>query len=567
MLNTNIFRYLIVIFSLFLTVKGYCQIEDRIEEKQYSINYSIDSYDDKKKHLISHLNIHLKQKIKIFVKNHANEGPQSRVALENKRNINSVEIKWPTPKKSTNDAFYYTEDLNIPILINLIDPNSNTEFDLNILIAVCDKFCSQKSYMLHFNIPASLNSGVSSNVHLFEMLVIAFVGGIVLNFMPCVLPVLSIKLLSIINARQQTRQKIRHHFLATIFGIITLFLIFASIAHLLKAGGEYVGLGLNFQQPQFVTFLVLSLIFFACNLDEKITISLPTSLSAILSKYSNESKIVGSFLSGAFATLIATSCTAPFVGSALSFSLLYGKIEIYSIFFCLALGMSLPYIILAVNPGLIKHMPKQGKWILLLKKFLAILVYLTVLWLIFIISNLLDTKAAVILFMLSLLLKFFLENKQGLLKYGLIKIIVCVLIITGGFFLPKLTYKDDTLRQEEVLSVWKKFTLKKLNEYIAAGKIVLVDVSADWCVTCKYNKFVVLDNEYMLSYYKKHNIIVMRADYTSMNKEVSDYLESYNRRGIPFDVIYSKKYPRGIILPTILKTSDVIGGFDKARTK
>ena len=189
------------------------------------------------------------------------------------------------------------------------------------------------------------------------------------------------------------------------------------------------------------------------------------------------------------------------------------------------------------------------------------------LWLIFIISNLLDTKAAVILFMLSLLLKFFLENKQGLLKYGLIKIIVCVLIITGGFFLPKLTYKDDTLRQEEVLSVWKKFTLKKLNEYIAAGKIVLVDVSADWCVTCKYNKFVVLDNKYMLSYYKKHNIIVMRADYTSMNKEVSDYLESYNRRGRPFEVIYSKKYPRGIILPTILKTSDVIGGFDKARTK
>lgn len=558
-------RYLVAIILLFSSVKGYCEIQNKIDETQYSINYSIDNYDNEKKHLLSYLNIHLKQKSRIFVKNKANDEPQTRVTLENKRNISAVEIKWPTPEKSSNDAFYYTGDINIPISIGLIDPSSNTEFDLNILIAVCDKFCSQKSYILNFNIPAALSSNI--NYTLLKMLVLAFIGGVILNLMPCVLPVLSIKLLSVINARHQTRQKIRLHFLATIFGIVILFLIFASIAYLLKASGEYVGLGLNFQQPQFVIFLILSLIFFACSLDEKITIVLPNSLNAILSKYSNEGKIVGSFLSGAFATLIATSCTAPFVGSAISFSLLYGKVEIYSIFLCLGLGMSLPYMILVVNPDLIKYIPKQGKWILLLKKFLTILVYLTVLWLIFIISNLLDTKAAVILFMLSLLLKFFIENKQGLLKYGLVKLIFCTLIITCGFFLPKLTFKEDILRQEEVLSVWKKFNLKKLNEYIASDKVVLVDVSADWCITCKYNKFVILDNEYMLYYYKKHNIVVMRADYTSNNKEISDYLKSYNRRGIPFDVIYSKKYPHGIILPTILKTSDVIGGFDKAKIK
>ena len=145
------------------------------------------------------------------------------------------------------------------------------------------------------------------------------------------------------------------------------FLFFASIAHLLKAGGEYAGLGLNFQQPQFITFLVLSLIFFACSLDDKITIALPNSINAILSRHSNEAKLFGSFLSGAFSTLIATSCTAPFVGSAISFSLLYGKMEIYSIFFCLGLGMSLPYIILAINPDLIKHIPKPGKWMLMLR--------------------------------------------------------------------------------------------------------------------------------------------------------------------------------------------------------
>ncbi len=249
MLKTKFLCYLVIILSFFLSAKSYSQTEDSIEEAQYSINYVVD--DNEKQHLVSYLSIHLKENAKIFIKNKSNEEIQTRITLENKHNINSVETKWPAPTQSINDAFYYTKDVNVPILINLVDQNSNTEFDLNVLIAVCDKVCSQKSHTMHFNIPPALNVDVSSMIHLLKMLVIAFIGGVVLNFMPCVLPVLSIKLLSIINSRQQTRQRIRRHFLATIFGVVISFLAFASITHLLKAGGEYAGLGLNFQQPQF----------------------------------------------------------------------------------------------------------------------------------------------------------------------------------------------------------------------------------------------------------------------------------------------------------------------------
>jgi suppressor for copper-sensitivity B len=564
MSKTKILYYIVIILSFFLSAKSYSQIKNSIEEDQYSIDYVVDGYDYQKDLLVSSLRIHMKDKSKIFVKSKVNGEFQTRVALENKHNINSFEVEWPTPTESINDGFYYTGDVSVPINIDLLDQNSNTEFDLHLLVSVCDKTCFQKLYKFHYDAPAVSNSSV---IQLLKMMIVAFIGGVVLNFMPCVLPVLSIKILSIINTRQQTTQKIRRHFLATVFGIITSFLVFASIAYLLKISGEYAGLGLNFQQPQFITFLVLSLIFFACSLEDKIVINLPGFIGGFLNKHSDQSKLLGSFLTGAFSTVIATSCTAPFVGSAISFSLLYGKAEIYYIFFCLGLGMSLPYIILATKPNLISGLPKPGKWMLLLKKLLAALVYLTVLWLMFIISNLLDMKAAVILFMLSLLFKFVLENKQWVFKYVLVKIVFCILVITASFLLPKITYKDDEIRQEEVLSIWKKFNLKELNHYIADDKIILVDVTADWCVTCKYNKFMVLDNEYMLSYYAKHNIVVMRANYTLASKEINDFLESYSQRGIPFDVVYSKKYPRGIVLPTVLKTSDVLGAFNKAKSK
>ncbi len=127
-----------------------------------------------------------------------------------------------------------------------------------------------------------------------------------------------------------------------------------------------------------------------------------------------------------------------------------------------------------------------------------------------------------------------------------------------GFSLPQIANKEDLTREKEINSIWKTFNQIQLREHVANGDTVIVDITADWCMTCKYNKFVVLDNHFMLSYYTKHKIITMRADYTAANKEINNFLARYNQRGIPFNIIYSKKYPQGLILPSILKISDVL---------
>ena len=264
------------------------------------------------------------------------------------------------------------------------------------------------------------------------MLFVAFIGGIILNVMPCVLPVLSIKLLSIISCGDRSERFVRYQFIAITCGIIFSFLMLASLTNVLKISGEYVGFGLNFQQPEFIIFLILVLLLFAGSLANRISFNIPEKVSNALIKYSDESKLFGSFLSGAFVTLVATPCTAPFVGSAISFALLYSSLEIYLIFLAIGFGMALPYIALILNPNLIKMLPKPGKWMVTIKKLLVIIVYLTVFWLIFILSKLLDQKAAILLFMTCLLFQFIVENKQWILQYTTIKLILCILVVAIG---------------------------------------------------------------------------------------------------------------------------------------
>jgi suppressor for copper-sensitivity B len=558
---------LIFIIYIFISLCSFAQPITKIDEVEYDLSFIAEGYDPQTQNLLSLIKINLKGNWKIFAKNKASEEIQTQILFENKENINSITIQWPTPIQLENKAFYYLETLEVPVVINVIDPNLNAELDLNIFISICDKSCVLKKHLIHLNVPTTNNLIIDRTSDFFKILLIAFIGGILLNFMPCILPVLSIKILSVLNTEQKERKFIRYQFFATTIGIIISFIILAAIAIILKTSGNYAGLGLNFQQPEFIILLTLALVFFAASLANRININIPSNLNNLLIKYSDEGQLFGSFLAGVFATLLSTPCTAPFIGTAISFALLYNNLEIYSIFITIGLGMALPYLILTINPNLLRNFPRPGKWMLTIKKILAILVYLTVLWLMFILVNLLDQKSAIILFLCALLLQFLLENKQGILKFISIKLILCLAIVIAAFLLPKLNSHNDLLREQEINLVWKRFDQQQLAEYIAKDKVILVDVTADWCITCKYNKFMVLDNEYMLSYYLKNNIITMRADYTAASKEISNYLASYNQRGIPFDVVYSKKYPHGIILPPLLKTSDVLGAINKAMIK
>lgn len=561
-------KLVLYITMLLLPCLSLGQTLNEIEEPQYKISFDLLEFNSEQNRLASKVLIQLSNGWKLLAKSNFSKESHARMEVTRGRNLKDVSIVWPEPVQIENDNLHYVDFVAIPIELDVVEADKQVGFDLVIDLSACGSSCIQRSHIMHIEVddvrkysnkPTALFS-----MELIRAMIFAFIGGVILNFMPCVLPVLSMKILSVLNSTRLSNKQIKRQFFATIIGICTSFFGLAAFTHFLKVTGEYAGLGLNFQQPEFIIFLVFGLVSFASNLNDRFFINTPKIVHRFANWHQDETKLLGSFFSGVFATLLATPCTAPFVGSAISFAMTYGGWEIYMIFATIGLGMSLPYIVLILFPKQIRMIPRPGKWMNILKKSLVIMVYLTVIWLLYVLFSLLDQKSVIIIFLLCLLLQFVLENKQSILKYSFVKIALIVLIVAAGFIMPKEIFEQDVSNAIEVKDTWQPYSQEKLEQHISEGKTVLVDVGAEWCVTCKLNKFVVLDNQFMLSYYQKHGVVTMRANYTAKNAEINALLKSYNQTGIPFDIVFSKKYPHGIVLPTILKTSDVIKAINKA---
>ncbi len=396
------------------------------------------------------------------------------------------------------------------------------------------------------------------------ILILALLGGVILNIMPCVLPVVSLKVLSVIKARKSPSNH-RLHFLAITAGIIVSFIILAVIMSILKAAGQYAGLGFSFQQPAFIIALILILIFFACNVNNSIYIDLPHQIKTFLSIHSNQSKLLGSFLSGVFATMLATPCTAPFLGTAISFAFALTIPEIIVVFVFIGTGMSMPFIILYFFPQALKVIPPPGSWLIKFNKFIEVLIYITIMWLFWIVYNQIDLTASLVLFMFAILFKFILERGKDLNSW--LRSILTVLIIFGSFALPLNIEHTFQVIEDKIEAKWQKFSLKTMEKAIKEGKIVLVDITAEWCLTCKYNKIFVLDTAFMLNFSNQNNMVLLRGDYTSGNDDIELFLAKYNQYGIPFNVVLNKKHPKGIVLPTILKAKHIREAVQKIKTK
>ncbi len=345
-----------------------------------------------------------------------------------------------------------------------------------------------------------------------RILMIALLGGLILNLMPCVLPVLSMKVLSVLShggKSRENRGQIFRNFMASAAGILFSFWVMAGSLAMLKAAGDSIGWGIQFQHPVFLVFLIIVLVLFAANMFDVFEIPLPRFIAKnIPARHEHEPTLVGHFLMGAFATLLATPCTAPFLGTAVGFALARGTLEIFVIFTCLGLGLALPYLVLALSPGLFRFMPKPGRWMRTLKRFMALLLLITAGWL----ANVLVTVTAT----------------------------------------PAL---DDG---------WQKFELALIQPAVDSGKTVIVDVTADWCLTCKANKKLVLQKKDVVAALSAPNIVRLQADWTHRDEAIADYLRSFGKYGIPFNVVYGPAAPEGIVLPELLTTEDVMGALTEA---
>jgi suppressor for copper-sensitivity B len=398
---------------------------------------------------------------------------------------------------------------------------------------------------------------------LLIMLATAFLGGLILNLMPCVLPVLSIKIIGLIGHSGAERREIRLGFLASAGGVVASFLGLAIIAIFLKSAGSAVGWGIQFQQPLFLSTMIILLTLFAANLWGFFEFHLPQWLGGMGKGYGHPHSPLGHFLSGVFATLLATPCSAPFLGTAVGFALSRGTLEILAIFLMLGLGMALPYIAIAIWPRLAMRLPRPGKWMLGLKIILGLALAGTAIWLIFVLAAQTGWQAGLMAFIvLALAIIIIAWGKSW-------RWLVATPLAILAFFAPLLleSPQEKASAKSDSAEIWHPFEPDRISALVAEGKTVLIDVTADWCITCKVNKALALDDARVVARLKKGDIVAMRADWTKPEPKIAAYLQSFSRYGIPFNAAYGPGAPDGLALPELLTPSLVLEYLDKAGKK
>ncbi|WP_411991916.1 protein-disulfide reductase DsbD family protein [Agarivorans sp. DSG3-1] len=424
-------------------------------------------------------------------------------------------------------------------------------------VSVFDK---QHAYEYHATVQAG--AVMLESVSWFKLLAFALLGGLILNIMPCVLPVLGMKLSSVIAAPHQQQAHIRRQFVASAAGIVASFWLLAGFVLLLKFSGQAVGWGVQFQQPWFIAFMVLVTGLFAINMLGAFEISLPSSWQTRLAT-SGDNSYLGHFLQGMFATLLATPCSAPFLGTAVAFALGADTASLLVIFTALALGMALPWLLVAAFPRLAQALPKPGKWMGKVKLIFALMLLLTCLWLVSLLANFVATPILLAVVTLLLLVFVLILAKQHGAKVLLISLSSMVLLGGGVALLGALT-SERWAKALPTDLVWQPLQQSNIAEQVKQGNVVFVDVTADWCITCKANKVGVILQNPTYSLLKQPSTRLVKGDWTKPSNQVSTFLQSYQRFGVPFNIVYGPAAPQGIALPVILSHQAIEQAFAQA---
>ena len=402
---------------------------------------------------------------------------------------------------------------------------------------------------------------------LLAMIGVALLGGLILNLMPCVLPVLSVKFISVVSQGGRAPAAVRAGFLATAAGIVMSFLAIAGALIAVKSAGRTIGWGIQFQQPAFIAALAVTVTLFACHLVGLFEVPLPRFLAnAASSRTGPDGSLAGHFLTGAFATLLATPCSAPFLGTAVGFALAGETIQMLTIFLALGIGLALPYLLVAAVPSLATRLPRPGVWMLRLKQLMAAPLALTAAWLLAVLTSQVGVPAAVMtaaLLIAMVGLLFARDRMQATWRKAVIPIIAAVAsaaIILPDVLAGELNKGGDTVNDP---IAWQRFNRDEIRSLISQGKTVFVDVTADWCLTCQANKKFVLTNKDISDRLNKQTV-PMQADWTRPNPQIGAYLAGYGRYGIPFNIIYGPAAPAGIVLPELLTHGEVGAALDRA---
>ena len=476
----------------------------------------------------------------------------------------SATLAFGAPQVALSDAARHAR-ITLPILHQPPGEGLSTATPISLTLKDGDRFVEARPRLE----AAPWPSVAARLLALIPLIGLALAGGLILNVMPCVLPVLSLKLLLVMQQGGAERAHVRAGFLASAAGILSSFLLIAGILLALKAGGHSIGWGLQFQQFWFLALMVPLLALFAASLFGLIDFTLPGTLQQKLGQAGHTS-LAAHFVSGAFATLLATPCSAPFLGSAIGYALASGTLEILAVFAALGLGMALPFLLVAAFPGLAARLPKPGLWMVRLKQYLGFPLLGTALWLLLIMRGETGTLPALGIGLASLALLAGLmvwRHRRGLplarpslgLASGFVAAALATVLVVLHFG-PATGTGDgaaDTL-------AWQSFDTGAIKTSVAQGKVVFVDVTASWCLTCQANRRLVLDSEPVNTLLRQPGLIDMKADWTKPNAAIAAYLAQHGRFGIPFNIVYGPGAPGGIALPELLTSDAVAAAVAKA---
>lgn len=460
----------------------------------------------------------------------------------------------------TDDVESKREGNSVTLQLNKSDP-FNAEAKSLRGILVTEEAALKKSFEVDLPLPTigvkteiaatagekakSVPPTAASPLELILSVVFAFLGGIILNLMPCVFPVLGIKVMSLANHQSSSR---KYHGEVYTVGVLCSFWLLTAILLSVRGAGESIGWGFQLQQPGFVITLVFLFTIMSANLAGLFEFG--GRWMGAGSVLAAKDGYVGTFFTGVLAVIVATPCTAPFMGAAIGAALSQPAWGVFLIFTFLGLGLAFPFLLFSFFPQFLKFLPKPGRWMEVLKKLFSIPMLLTVVWLIWVLDQQLGSAGINRVLGALLILAFALFiHKRSRGQGG--KLLAFV------FLMSSLSFAYSAIQVKQARSTqagvgWENFSEETLNKALAKSQPVFIDFTAAWCLTCQVNERVVLEKESMKSFFKENNILLLKADWTNNDPAITAMLERHGRIGVPLYLAYAKGSKEAKILPQIL---------------
>lgn len=408
-------------------------------------------------------------------------------------------------------------------------------------------------------------SAMASTTSFGLILLFALAGGLLLNIMPCVFPILSLKALQIVQTAAQAPAVVRQNGIIFTAGIVISFAVLAGTLLLLRAGGEAIGWGFQLQSPAFV--LILTWLLLAMGLMFSGLWSFGENLMGLGQQLTSRRGKTGTFFTGVLAVIVATPCTAPFMGTALGYALSQSSLTALSIFVVLGVGMALPWLLISLWPGLTSWLPKPGAWMELTKQVLAFPLYATCAWLLWVLSQQIDQTSLLYAFMSLVILSFLLWGWQKLrtTRHYLYKSALGLLLVLT-LFTTVMQLQPVAKTASSTQGEWQVFDPVRLSEMQRDRQPVLLNFTAAWCITCLVNEKVAISRPNVQAQLREKGVVYMKADWTNKDPQITQMLKQYSRSGVPLYLLFPGNGQEAVMLPNILTEGILTDALQQIKT-